>query len=702
MAQLSDAELAKRYGAQPVSDEAALAHTYGAEPFIGGTPLSATPVQPHWWDWVKALPGNLVSAFGHVIQLPSDAAQEFMHDPLNTTAALGKGLLGGVLKMGQLVTNLPHDVYHRIPAFTTTDPNEIDRTLGIEKDPAGQLAELISGGGLAAGGERLATQLVAKELSKLGEKIPLITENSGRVLKRVLPATRNAATRAGYWAGVNRLQGGRGGEGAALSLTSEIPYLGGYALKRIPLKMAEKEAQYTTAAGARNPMTRTPAEAKQLMELVGPDFPTSLGAVSGARSLKKAEGLSSWLPFSPYNAHMESGLYNTDQLAHQLIDALKGNSAIAHLGEDIHAGLNDAREAAKNEMNQAYAPIEKVADAYQYRLKDLPHFRNKVESYLTGEAGKVQKGLRSPLPDFTDTQKALLASYLKKPTPRFNPVSYRYETDYPTLAEARGLESDLKAKARDEGHKGNRDTQKAFNEMAAALRQDYAHNAEQQGLQDIVPALTKANQLAKTHYYDIWDKPDIQNLLQGKSSQFYHTLMKRQHRGLLNQLPQDLKHKIFLSHIAQRIQEGQKGERISPATLSTLYGKQGLKDADAKSHLLSAAMRQKFNRLLAMNELTKDVRVRQANVPTGKMLLPIFKYGPTGALGIGAMLHPWLALPFIGLSALGRGGSRYLTDPETIARYTGQSTQSLKRPNKFQLPWRGLGVAATQWPENNE
>lgn len=692
MSSSADADFAQSIGAQRISS--------GDEHFaraIGAVPVASTQTQaaqPTWWDRVTAIPSHFISALGHDIQLPSEAAQEFMQQPLHTLAAIPKGLLAGFMQLGRPVANLPHTIDSHIPAGAAMTSEAVDQGLGIQGDPAAQLAELLGAGGPLALGEKTAVKLAAKGFGKV---LPAVAENSGRIIKKVLPAVRDTATRAGYWGGFNKAQGGSGTQGIGTSFLADIPGLGAAALKRIPLKIAEKEAQYTTAAGARNPETRTPEEAKQLMQLTGKDFPTSLGSVSGSRRLQKLEGGLSWLPFSTYNRHMESGLYNTDQAAQQLIDLLRGDSPVAHLSDDIHQGLHDARDKAYQNMQNEYAPIESALDHVNFKLTELPNFRKTAQQYLTGEADKAQKGLPSPLPDFTDSQQALLQSYLKKPKPQLNPLTFQYETPHPNLTEARQLESDLKTKARDEGRKGNSDTQKAFNAMAAALRQDYAHNATLHGLTNVVPALEKANTFAKRHYYDVWEKPDIHNLLNGKSNNFYATLTKRHHADLIDQLPQGLKHQLFLSHIAHRIRAGQGGDHISPATLSTLYAKQGLKDADAKSRLLDAPTQQHFKRLLAMNELTKAVRIRKAHVPTGKMVMPVLKYGSAGAVGLGGLLHPWL-LPLLGsVSVLGRKGGQYLTDPDTVQRYITGATNNVKK-SRFKVPFRGLGVASTLVP----
>lgn len=654
---------------------------------LGGIPAAGVNKKtgPTWWDNVK-------NTAAHLMELPNASMMELSYQPLRTLEAIPKGLLASLYELGRPIVNLPHTINSHIPLGTTMAPSEFNRRLGIEHDAVAELAALVGIGAPAAAGERLAVKGVSKAL-------PFVVKNGGRILKRVLPAARNTATRAGYWGAFSKLQGGSGKEGAAVSALADVPLLGKSVLGRIPLKMAEKEARYTTEAGAHNPETRTPEEAKQIMQLAGSDFPTSLGTVSGSRKVQKLESAMAWLPFSTYNRHMESGLYNTDQVAQQLVNQLRGDSSLAQLGDAIHTKLHQARKAAYNAMEQQYAPIEKALNHVNFKLTDLPSFRKSAQDYLTGEAAKAEKGIRSPLPDFTPAQQTLIKSYLQKPKSQLNPLTFQYETAYPNLSEARQLESDLKAKARDEGHKGNTDTQKAFNTMAAALRKDYAHNAEKQGLTNIVPALEKANRFAKSHYYDVWEKPDIHNLLNGKSNQFYTTLMKRQHNALLDQLPQPLKHKIFLSNIAHRIREGQLSDRISPANLSSLYGKQGLKDADAKSKLLDAPTRKQFKRLLAMNELTRDVRVRKAHVPTGKMLMPVFKYGSAGLVGLGSAAHPWLWAPLLGTMLASRKAGRYLMNPKTIDQYTGLSGSALKN-KRFKIPFKTLGVASTQVPSN--
>ena len=656
--------------------------------FMNSRQKKSEAENPSWWDDIKNIPAHFVSTLGHVAQLPSQAAMEFMNHPVQALEAIPKGLLAGFVQLGRPVVNLPHKLYHGIPEGAPMTSAQIDNAFGIQGDPAGELAEFLGAGGPLALGEKA----VVKGFGKL---LPLVVEKGGRLVRKLIPGIRDTAVRAGYWGGFNKAEGGSGIEGLGTSFLADLPFLGKAALGRIPLNMAEKDARYTTVAGARNPEVRTPEEANQLLKTVGPQFPTSLGTLSGSRRLQKLESGLSWLPFSHYNAHMESGLYDTDQAAQQLIDHLRGDSSLPELGNDIHAGLEQAREAADQEMQKSYAPIESALQGINFKLTELPNFRKTVQQYLTGEADKIQKGIRSPLPDFTAPQQALLKSYLHKPTPQLNPLTFQYETTHPSFTEARQLESDLKAKARDEGGKGNTDTQKAFNAMAAALHDDYAHNAHMQGLTNVVPALKKAHQFAKSHYYEVWEKPAIHHLLSGKTHTVYTTLMKREHQALLSQLPQDLKHKLFLSHIASRIQEGQSGDRISPVTLSTLYAKQGLKDADAKSQLLDSITRQKFKRLLAMNELTKAARAKKGVARSGKMMMPAIKYGTAGAAGLGLLSHPWLWGPLAGLTLGGRKMGQYLTSPKTLARYSGLSkdVKKMATEKRFAIPFKGLGIA---------
>ena len=242
---------------------------------------------------------------------------------------------------------------------------------------------------------------------------------------------------------------------------------------------------------------------------------------------------------------------------------------------------------------------------------------------------------------------------------------------FPSFQDLRDLESSLKNEGRNQGASGNLGKQKMYNDLASAVRDDYDHNANLINIPGVTNALSKANENAKLNYYDVFNKPDIEEIITGthNPNTLYNTLVKPENSKLLNSLPQDVKNKIYLNGLKNNIKDSGSGVEITPANLAKAYSQGGAEKALAKKSLLDSDTQKQFKNLIDMQSLASDARVANANVPTGAQAIPYIKAG----LGLGAITNPLTIIPGIGANA---GLSAMLRNPRLLEAYANLGAKS--------------------------
>lgn len=415
------------------------------------------------------------------------------------------------------------------------------------------------------------------------------------------------------------------------------------------------------------PDARTPTEAAQSLQKTG-QMPTTLGQLTNIPELKAFEKYSGMVPLSGAEKQQLSTIGYTDNYAKNLIDKLSGGLNAEDIPSAITQSVQNAEQAAKSQMAANYQPIEDYANAVGLRIQERPNLQRTAQEYLSGNAEKIAKGIQAPRPDLSTSEQNYLQQlanpdYITQGKPELAP----------TFGEMRGLESNLKSEARNQAASGNFGKQQMYNDLADSVRQDYDHNANLINVPGVQDQLEQANNFAKENYYDVFNKPDVQKILDGTHplNTLYNTLTKPENAQLLQSLPQETKNLIYLNGLKNNITDTASGVEVNPTNLAKAYMQGGAERATAKQALLDAPTQQQFDNLIEMQKAAKDARVNTMNAPTGAKLLPAVKL----ITGAGAfMSHPVMSA----LTLLtNRGINNYLRNPATLQAYLRASGQAM-------------------------
>lgn len=603
-----------------------------------------TPQQPGFWQNARQGVVNDVEGLGRLLTMPSNAALDFMNRPIKTLEDVGEGLAQGIQNPAAKIANL---VGGNLPLYQPSRPD----------DPATKIGNFLPFMSAYGAGEKMISTAAEKAA-------PWIVKEG------LLPMLSRLGLRTGYAAGVNKALGGSGVSGATANLTAEaLPYglsaLGSPVksmLNRSINKSAQLASKETKAGNILYPEIRSPDQVKNLMNLVGPNFQTSVGEVTNNPSIRGLEKTLSYLPLSGYNKKMSGSISDTNAYAQNVINQLMGNSKLSTINSDLESGVKNSHNTIKEQMNNLYSPIEDYADNSGFTVNSRKNLNNVVKNYLQGQSELNVKNLVRPKPDLTQSELDTIEQNAQHP-----------EGQTVTLRDMRGLESDYKQYARDAGNSGKTDKQKMWNDMAAAIRKDYTDNAKSQNLPSIQKQLESSNNWAKNNYYNVYDKKDIQNILNGKSNNIANVLTKPEHAMLRSQLPQDVKNKLFVSSLGNKLERNPETGKveINPTTLANYFSKQGAKKSELMNELLTPEMQKNLDSLKAMSQLTAVPKMRMKETPTGKTLLGIGK--GASEIGAGLLLHnyisPSAAMLVPALHGLGILASHYLTSPQAIERY---------------------------------
>jgi hypothetical protein len=590
---------------------------------------------------------------------------EAVRHPIDTTGKLLSGaahgayddiraLQGALSKGGGYLTNpalayAPETMRQEGPAAPPeTTPRLPEWTAGQSpEDPAYRLGSMAGYLVPALGEERLAVG-AARKLA------PTVSRGSS--------IARDAAARAGLWAGLATGEDQDPEKAAMLSLISELP--GGLALsKRIPLALARRTAEGERKAGSRQ--VRTPEQAQQILERTqdlgadGQPFPMSLGQLTRSEKLLATEDFLNKLPFLRVRDRLKGATNLVKNSSTDFLNELAGGESIQGLRPAINKELQSAHDAVEGLMADKYKAFEPEVVKSGFEIKERPNLEQTIDKHLGRDESREKKGAQLAVPELSATD----INYLEKL--REGPQ----KGEKLTYSDMRDVEKSLKQKAR---VTDSEEKAKVYNDVAHAIRKDFEHNAKIQGNPGLQKKLEDANSFAKTNYYDVWNKPEIHKLLRGEGGEFFNALMSPKHEKLMSQLPMSLKNKLFASKFINALSDTEGGFSLNPEAFSRISKKGGFKNIEGKEKLLTEEQRQKLDNIHLMNELTADTKVSKAKVPTGKMNLDMLAL--IAGLG-GSVAAPKLAIPAI----LGsKGAAKALTDPDILKAYAEGARVPLK------------------------
>jgi len=484
------------------------------------------------------------------------------------------------------LTALPNLIPRASNAFLGTHLPQIPQvpSFGNPQNTANQFGSLV--------GNVLGYVFPTGALSKLG----------GTILPKVI-------SRIGANALVGGAESPNFGEGAVIGGATQgaLEGLAGLIPKGRFTRIAESAER--GARGATGPI-RSPAEAKAVLDAIGPDFKVSLGQLTRKPSLLERTALGG--AGQSYLDLLSPSLTKTEDLARDISETLRGSAAPAEIPGAVQESLKNYHDSVRKTLDQLYSPLEQKATEAGFLLKDRPHVKDVYNQHFSQESRGLRTGSQLE-PTIESKDLRSLRNILSPP-------------EGADFSEARRLESQLKEKGREYGNQGKTSGQSLYNELAEALRKDYDAAIQKTLPEGIKEPLEAVNRFAKENYYDLFDN-EIKNAIEGKKNVF-SVLEKPKNRALLEKLPQETKHQIFYNKILGGGTEGTP----SANQLMKAAHKGNTTYQSFKETLLSPEMKQKLDDLEVKNELTEEIGRSLRRLSHGETL-PSSVYGLRHLLG---------------------------------------------------------------------
>lgn len=561
--------------------------------------------------------------------------------------------------------------FNRISADINTGLERAVGGLGSMIDPSSQLMQKLQSANQAVNqgypqnfGDKLVTGAAsyAPYLAG-GEAIPVL-----RGLIGAPGIVKNLGIDALYGASQdpNNRAEGAGISGLLSGLTAGASTAVSGLLKKTLLNRIANQAGALTQAGERvNPTLRTPEEVESLTKSMG-NAPITLGQATNHPIVKNVESTLSYIPGSGIGKAQQGALNATTDMSSNLLNSLSGDAKSgADLTTNVQSGLNSLHDQQQQIMQKGYEPINDLADELGLKITERPNLQATVDKYIGDNNDALAKGITMQ-PEVSNLEKSSLQNIAN---PQNNDVSF---------SEMRGLESQLKQKARDYASGGdpNYEKQQMYNDLANSVRLDYEHNALNSGVPGFKDMMDSANANAKSQYYDLFGNSGMQKAINGQLSpnQLYNTLTNSP-LGLkvASLLPQNIKNNLYMMGLSQ-LKEGEEGLDMSPQNLVNNIRKGNAKNSGIKNVLLDQPTQQAVNGLQDALDATQDQRVLAAKVPTGMTLRGPIKTSLTGlgafggahALGLSNLGMAIGAIPTMGAARL---LAKSLSSPKTIQQY---------------------------------
>jgi len=599
---------------------------------------------------------NLPSGFNH---LASEVA-----DP-NTYVNAAKDVVGGTKKLigdasGTAMEFMQHpiDTINNVGnAFSYPITNAV--TSGINKLTGSNLAQLPAQGGTSAAGlgddiRNILPYAAGNGLAVKGAEMALPLANS--LWRDILARTLSTGA-------VSGAQGQNPVEGAAANLLGEG--IGGVAntiaspiksTANIVAKKAMNEAQALTPSGAPlNPEVRSPQAAQSLLSTLPENFQTSLGQVTNSPWAKDVESIANGVPLSSGNTQSKYGIADTNAMASSILGDLSGGVKPEDLNQKVLQDISDKEQATKTQMNNEYTAFEKPLADKGFMITQRPNVIATVNDYLNGKDADINKGIALKKVALSPSEEMDLLH-----------IAIPQDTNA-TYAQVRGLESQLKERARDEYSGIDPDINKAkmWDNLADAVRKDYEVNAVSTGIPGVKKGIEDLNSKWKNNYYDIYKTPQAYKLIKGNPNNVYSGITARSNKLLLNSLNQDTKHNIYMMGLKNSLKtDVNQNPVIDSNALVNRFSKGNANEAEIQDNLLSPEMKQKMQTLKNMSSLTQEARENLKNESPGKSLLK-----GAGAIGAAKFIGK-AALPILGLPVVSNMITKRFTNPNAIARYS--------------------------------
>ncbi|CAB4161465.1 hypothetical protein UFOVP733_51 [uncultured Caudovirales phage] len=562
----------------------------------------------------------------------SGTAMEFMQNPIATINNVGN-------------------------AFSYPITNAV--TSGINKLTGSNLAQLPAQGGTSAAGLGDDIRNILPYVAGTG----LATKGAELALPAVNSMWRDILARTLSTGAVSGAQGQNPVEGAAANLFGEgigraaniiaSPIKSG---ANMVANKAMSESQALTPSGAPlNPEVRSPAQAQALLSTLPENFKTSLGQVTNSPWAKDAESIANGVPLSSGTSQSKYGVADTNAMASSILSDLAGGIKPEDLNQKVLDDISAKEQATKTQMNNEYTAFEKPLTDSGFMITQRPNVQAVANSYLNGNDAEINKGISLKKVSLSPEEQLDLQNISNPKDPNA------------TYAQMRGLESQLKDRARDEYSGIDPDINKAkmWDNLADAVRKDYEVNAVSSGIPGVQKSIEDLNNKWKNKYYDIYKTPQAYKLIKGNPNNVYGGITARNNQRLLDTLDQNTKHNIYLMGLKNSLKtDVDQNPVVDSNALVNRFSKGNANEAEIQDNLLSPEMKQKMQTLKNMSSLTQDARESLKSESPGKAALK-----GIGALGAAKFLGK-AALPILGLPLMSNMVTKRFTNPNAISRYS--------------------------------
>lgn len=534
------------------------------------------------------------------------------------------------------------------------------------------------------------------------EKLPL----SEAAIKAAINRTAtNAGTGAVYAAPNHRLAGAVGGAAAgqvldtAFHLPTHIANLGRMYVNHFLKTTAQDASQHLLGL-------RSPSEVGELNSQLG-EMPVNFGEVVGNHALTNKTYNRTHVPFAgnkkvgAINAGMavnegqnlldELGEQTpTAQIPSQIVQAVKANA-------DKEQALSSAAYAARDKLaldNKVHVPLNNFKQA----VADLKR-KNAALWMQTPETKHAQSlidGLMQPFAPKEIKAGAVIDPQSGKPFLGASVVHPPMEVPF---AQAHFANSEIKDLGRSYDRQGNRHGKSLMTPLHVALSKDIDTALS-------AAPLTKAvHDAAQAHFKSTvlpYREKAIQNIIKGKSDlkSLNSTLLNSKHAKVLSDLPETIKNKILYNQLAGRVtKDANNQEVITPDALRNAVKSIG---AETASRLISPEVQQKLARVNALNEVSREGKMRYSLPYTGmraaedakKRTLQFAEVGGAGAMVKGGLLAKFLPAVIPPALYHNRKMTQLMYSPEIRRAYASGKGLKMLRPGRLNKSQNAIKKAA--------
>lgn len=466
----------------------------------------------------------------------------------------------------------------------------------------------------------------------------------------VLGVARGLIGRTALASGVGVAQGGNPISGAVANLVGEGVGKGmdiagnpAQSLVNLAAKRAMNDSSAVTASGARvHPEVKTPAEVQQTLDALPPGIPTTFGSVTGSPIAVQAEHTLNALPGNKLYTNAKTGVAEANQMSNQALQGLMGGTKPEDINTNLHSALQatpigqkiafnqgqtnnlvnnmmgestnssligDVEDATAKQkaadyaaMQAKYKPIDDYAAQSGFNATQRPALQDVYKKYSDQYNTKVSQNLVDPQSEVgKQSQRDLAELATISSTPKNN-----VQVPLQSLMQA---SSDFKDRARQAGQYGDTARQKMYNDVGQAFQNDYTNNAQRLDIPSIEDTVKDAHSFAKNNYFDRWNRNDLDNVVNGKSSSVIGTLTSNKNKDVLQSFPQDLKNKIFMASLGDRLKTDSMGNpAVDQEDLARYTSQGGASNAQKSSNLLDDDTQQRINAIVSNHNDVKGYK----------------------------------------------------------------------------------------------